>query len=333
VRPSVAPEGGQSRPARERRRQVRMDGLPLQRGAPARDQPVDRLHRQLEQQAGQGLPGLRQPLGRAVAAASEAADRRACAPAQQTLANVLSAANAAATEDVRIVELWPTLKRVLDRGKAPNAATKQVAALLQAWHDAGGSRRDADHDGKIDDPGVPILDAAWKGLTDAGLCDRLGTALCKQLEGRNRRFDAPPGGQYGGWHQYTVEGPARATGPEGRGRLPPALLRRRQREDLLARAVGGPRRRAQAPGVPTGRRSEGVARARGQGADHLRPDLADHDAVHEQADGHPPGDAIRALATQSVGAGGANGSPREGSQRWSARPRLRPRAGAANCVG
>ena len=80
--------------------------------------------------------------------------------------------------------------------------TKQVVALLQAWHDAGGSRRDADRDGKIDDPGVPILDAAWKGLTDAGLCDRLGTALCKQLEGRNARFDQPPGGQYGGWHQY-----------------------------------------------------------------------------------------------------------------------------------
>jgi hypothetical protein len=94
------------------------------------------------------------------------------------------------------------LKKMLDRGKAPNAADKRIVALLQAWHDAGGSRRDADRDGKIDDPGVPILDAAWKGLTDAGLCDRLGTALCKQLEGRNARFDQPPGGQYGGWHQY-----------------------------------------------------------------------------------------------------------------------------------
>ena len=121
---------------------------------------------------------------------------------KQTLATVLAAANAGATEDVRIVELWPTLKKMLDRGKAPNAADKQVVALLQAWHDAGGSRRDADRDGRIDDPGVPILDAAWKGLSDAGLCDRLGSSLCKQLEGRNARFDQPPGGQYGGWHQY-----------------------------------------------------------------------------------------------------------------------------------
>jgi acyl-homoserine lactone acylase PvdQ len=121
---------------------------------------------------------------------------------KQTLATVLAAANAAATEDVRIVELWPTLEKMLDRGKAPNAATKQVVDALQAWHDAGGSRRDADHDGRIDSPGAAILDAAWKGLTDAALCDRLGTALCKQLEGRNARFDQPPGGQYGGWHQY-----------------------------------------------------------------------------------------------------------------------------------
>jgi hypothetical protein len=46
---------------------------------------------------------------------------------KQTLVTVLAAANAAATEDVRIVELWPTLKKMLDRGKAPNAATKRVA--------------------------------------------------------------------------------------------------------------------------------------------------------------------------------------------------------------
>jgi acyl-homoserine lactone acylase PvdQ len=121
---------------------------------------------------------------------------------QQTLSTVLAAANAAATEDVRIVELWPTLSKVLAKGKAPSARAAQLRDLLQRWHDAGGSRRDADRDGKIDDPGVPILDAAWKGMADAAMCDRLGTALCNQLAGRVARFDQPPGGQYGGWHQY-----------------------------------------------------------------------------------------------------------------------------------
>jgi acyl-homoserine lactone acylase PvdQ len=121
---------------------------------------------------------------------------------QQTLSTVLASANAAATEDVRIVELWPTLRKMLDRGKAPSARAAQLRDVLQRWHDAGGSRRDADRDGRIDDPGVPILDAAWNGLTDAALCDRLGAALCTQLAGRNPRFEAPPGGQYAGWHQY-----------------------------------------------------------------------------------------------------------------------------------
>jgi acyl-homoserine lactone acylase PvdQ len=121
---------------------------------------------------------------------------------KQTLATVLAAANAAATEDVRIVELWPTLRKVLDKGKAPSARARQLRDILQRWHDAGGSRRDADRDGKIDSAGAPLLDAAWKRLADAALCDRLGSSLCKQLEGRNARFDRPPGGQYGGWHQY-----------------------------------------------------------------------------------------------------------------------------------
>jgi acyl-homoserine lactone acylase PvdQ len=121
---------------------------------------------------------------------------------KQTLATVLAAANAAATQDVRIVELWPTLRRMLDRGHAPSARARALRDALQRWHDAGGSRRDADRDGRIDSPGAEILDVAWKGLSDAGLCDRLGTALCRQLEGRNARFEAPPGGQYGGWHQY-----------------------------------------------------------------------------------------------------------------------------------
>jgi acyl-homoserine lactone acylase PvdQ len=122
---------------------------------------------------------------------------------KQTLATVLAAANAAATEDVRVVELWPTLARVLARGKAPSAKTKRLADVLQVWHDAGGSRRDADHDGRIDSPGAAIMDAAWKDLTDAALCDRLGSSLCDQLEKRvGGRFDRPPGGQYGGWHQY-----------------------------------------------------------------------------------------------------------------------------------
>ncbi|HWI74977.1 MAG TPA: penicillin acylase family protein [Baekduia sp.] len=119
-----------------------------------------------------------------------------------TLANVLASANAAATEDVRITQLWPVLKAMLGKGKAPSAAASQLVTVLDAWYAAGGSRVDANLDGNIDNPGAVILDTAWQGITNAGLCDRLGATLCKGLEGRISRFDLPPSGQYSGWHQY-----------------------------------------------------------------------------------------------------------------------------------
>ena len=119
-----------------------------------------------------------------------------------TLANVLASANAAATEDVRINRFWPTMRAMLAKAPAPDALASQLAAVLDAWHEQGASRVDADLDGKIDSPGAPIIDAAWDGLANAAMCPRLGTALCDQLSQLRGRYDTPPGGQYGGWHQY-----------------------------------------------------------------------------------------------------------------------------------
>lgn len=124
---------------------------------------------------------------------------------KQSLATMLSAANAAATEDVRIALLWPTLKKVLDKGTAPNALAAAAVAQLQTWHDQGASRVDANQDGKIDAPGAAIIDQAWQSIAGDGLCWRMGTKLCEELaqrSGGSDAYDAPPGGQYGGWHQY-----------------------------------------------------------------------------------------------------------------------------------
>lgn len=121
---------------------------------------------------------------------------------RHTLATVTGAMNAAATEDVRAVLLWPVLRDVLARGKAPNATAARMVALLQQWHDQGGSRLDRNLDGKIDAPGAAILDTAWDGLANAAMCPRLGLALCDELATRMSRFDAPPSGQYNGWYQY-----------------------------------------------------------------------------------------------------------------------------------
>ena len=124
---------------------------------------------------------------------------------KQSLATMLSAANAGATEDVRIALLWPTLKKVLDKGTSPNALATAAVAQLQAWHVQGASRVDSNQDGNIDAPGAAIIDQAWKSIASDGLCLRMGTKLCEELAQRNGgsdAFDAPPGGQYGGWHQY-----------------------------------------------------------------------------------------------------------------------------------
>ena len=135
-----------------------------------------------------------------------------------TLANVLAAANAGATEDVRITQFWPIMKQILAKTAAPSPLATQMADRLQAWYDAGGSRVDRDGDGLTDDPGAVILDAAWHAITNAGLCDRLGVSLCKQLETRISRYDAPPGGQYSGWHQYMGKDLRTELGQSVRGR-------------------------------------------------------------------------------------------------------------------
>ena len=120
----------------------------------------------------------------------------------QSLASVLDAENAGATEDVRGGPFFPTLAAMLGRTKAPSAGAKTAFDVLQAWHDKGASRVDATGDGKVDDPGVAVMDTAWQSLTTTAMCGRLTLAGCNALEDRISRYDTPPGGQYAGWHQY-----------------------------------------------------------------------------------------------------------------------------------
>ena len=77
-------------------------------------------------------------------------------------------------------------------------------SVLQAWRRPGGSRLDRDLDGKIDDPGAAIMDAAWPKLADAVLRPVLGP-LVDQLAQLMPRDDAPnPGGSsyLTGWYGY-----------------------------------------------------------------------------------------------------------------------------------
>lgn len=129
--------------------------------------------------------------------------RGVAAKQKHTTASLASAMNAAATQDVRAMDVVPTLARVLRGGPAPSTRAMRMLELLEAWRKAGASRLDRDLDGRIDDPGAAIMDAAWPRLADAAISPVLG-GLVDALAALEPRFDQPPGGQARGWHSYIV---------------------------------------------------------------------------------------------------------------------------------
>jgi acyl-homoserine lactone acylase PvdQ len=118
-----------------------------------------------------------------------------------SLATVASAMNAAATQDVRAIETVPLLGRLLRGSTPPSSQAARMLSVMKAWRRHGGSRLDRNLDGKIDDPGVAVMDAAWPKIANAFMRPRLGSHR-GELDSLFTRFDAPPGGQYDGWYQY-----------------------------------------------------------------------------------------------------------------------------------
>jgi acyl-homoserine lactone acylase PvdQ len=121
-----------------------------------------------------------------------------------TLASLVGAMNAAATQDLRTVELLPALDRVL--GSAPSAFDAQLLQRLDSWRAAGASRLDRDGDGKIDDPGAAIMDASWQGLADAALRPRVGalTDRLKTLIAVDDPANSQGDSYYGAWYSYVA---------------------------------------------------------------------------------------------------------------------------------
>jgi len=124
---------------------------------------------------------------------------------RHSLASVVAAMNAAATQDPRNVQLLSPIDRVLRTGPAPSAREQRMLDLLREWHRRGSSRLDRDLDGKIDDPGAAIMDAVWRRVARAVLEPVLGGQLTDQLAAFHKP-DAPAndqGSSYGsGWYGY-----------------------------------------------------------------------------------------------------------------------------------
>ena len=179
---------------------------------------------------------------------------------RQTLANVLGRGQRRAPpRTCGSSQFWPTLKAMLDKGKAPSARATQLVAALQAWHDAGGSARDANGDGKIDDPGALILDAAWSGITDAACATASGTRCASSSRAAISRFDQPPGRPVQRLAPVHGQGLPHDAGAKVSGQATTCATAATAREALLEGAVGRDRRRRQDARRPAGLRPGRVA--------------------------------------------------------------------------
>ncbi len=123
---------------------------------------------------------------------------------KHTPASVVAAMNVAATKDLRASRVWPTIAAVLTTGPAPTLRAQRMADILDSWWQSGGSRLDRNLDGKIDDPGAAVLDAAWPRLADAVLRPILGPLLPRlaELEPRDDAPDSQGSAYDAGWYSY-----------------------------------------------------------------------------------------------------------------------------------
>jgi acyl-homoserine lactone acylase PvdQ len=123
---------------------------------------------------------------------------------KHTLASVVAAMNGAATQDLRLMRVWPVLRDVLARGSG-TARAVAAAAQLDAWYAAGGSRLDADLDGKVDAAGAAVLDASWTKLANAVLApvldEQARTELARLVPG-DPPLSTDGSSAYSGWWSY-----------------------------------------------------------------------------------------------------------------------------------
>ncbi len=137
---------------------------------------------------------------------------------KHTIESVLSASNAAATQDPRGKLAWPVIRAVLAKGKAPSPLATKLVRVMDDWSAGGASWRDADVDGTIDAAGVPVVQAIWRPLAEAAMCERLTRSGCKALRDRQDAQNAPPGGQSSGWQNYLDKDLRRLLGRPVRGK-------------------------------------------------------------------------------------------------------------------
>jgi acyl-homoserine lactone acylase PvdQ len=127
-------------------------------------------------------------------------------------AQLVSAMDEAATQDIRSVELWPILKQVL--GSPSDPQLQSAIATLESWYADGSHRRDLTNT-SISSPGsyqhneaITIMDAWWPKLLEAEFRPALGEDAFAQLRGMLEFGSPNPGGEptapdfADGWYGY-----------------------------------------------------------------------------------------------------------------------------------
>ena len=127
-------------------------------------------------------------------------------------AQLVSAMDEAATQDIRSVQLWPMLKQAL--GSPSDPQLQNAIAKLDAWYADGGHRRDLTNT-SISSPGtyqhneaITIMDAWWPKLLEAEFRPALGETAFDELRGMLEFGSPNPGGEPAapdfadGWYGY-----------------------------------------------------------------------------------------------------------------------------------
>jgi acyl-homoserine lactone acylase PvdQ len=127
-------------------------------------------------------------------------------------AQLVSAMDEAATQDIRSVQLWPIIKEAL--GTPSSTQLQEAIAKLDAWYSDGGHRRDLNNT-SISSPGtyqhndaITIMDAWWPKLLQAEFHPALGDTAFDALRGMVAFGSPEPGTQPAapdfadGWYGY-----------------------------------------------------------------------------------------------------------------------------------
>ncbi len=98
-------------------------------------------------------------------------------PSRPRINDVVGVMNKAATQNETGVVVWPVVRAMLSRARAPDAQTARAVALIDNWVRHGAPTVGSPPGGPIPYAGAALLNAAWPHIFDAVMGPRLGNVL------------------------------------------------------------------------------------------------------------------------------------------------------------